>query len=211
MRTVQLKKRESFPFSILSRDSEDDQKDLNAQSDSASLSNCESSISRFWFNQPTILVRFPLNANSSSDSSGGSKRYDSDASTSSSIRESIRQKQKKTDEVFGFLEDEEDFTAAANIPIAEEIGPDLDAFVKELSVAPRSINSFSTPNDDMKLLNEQVRLYDRLLQSLSFLFQLEYFKQKAPMLDNFITSMLTSMPGALAEQDELKFYPHMGD
>ncbi|KAI6191181.1 Autophagy-related protein 13-like protein [Aphelenchoides bicaudatus] len=149
--SINLKKRESFPFSMLTRD-EDEQKN-EAQSDSTSLSN----------------FRFPMNANSSSDSSGASKRYDSDASTSSSIRETIRQKQRRTDEIFGFLEDDEDLANKttevrfeplassplhAFIPLTEEIGPDLDAFVKEFSMAPRNINSFG--NDDFKLLNEQI-------------------------------------------------------
>jgi len=176
--SISLKKRESFPFSMLSRDGEDEPKETNnAQSDSTSLSN----------------FRFPMNANSSSDSSGASKRYDSESSTSSSIRENVRLKQRKTDDVFGFLEDEEHAVnktieikdeLLASSPLQafihppEEIGPDLEDFVKEVSMAPRNISSFG--NDDMKMLNEQ----------------LEYFKQKAPTLDSFIESM----QGAL-EQD----------
>lgn len=150
---------------MLSRD-EDETKDGNAQSDSTSLSNCMFQ-NIVHYSKPPVLVRFPMNANSSSDSSA-SKRYDSDASTSSSIRETIRQKQRKTDEIFGFLEDDEELDKPieakfeplassplqAFIPMTEEIGPELDAFVKEMSMAPRTINSFV--NDDLKLLNEQV-------------------------------------------------------
>jgi hypothetical protein len=42
----------------------------------------------------------------------------------------------------------------AFMAVPEEIGPNLDEFVKEVSLAPQNINSFA--NDDMKHLNEQV-------------------------------------------------------
>lgn len=84
------------------------------------------------------------------------------------MRENVRQKHRKTDEIFGFLEDDEDLQKPSEqrneqiassplqafIPLPEEIGPNLDEFVKEVTIAPRTINSFS--NDDLKHLNEQV-------------------------------------------------------
>lgn len=45
----------------------------------------------------------------------------------------------------------------AFIPLSDEIGPNLDEFVKEVSMASRNISSFG--NDDMKHLNEQVSLH----------------------------------------------------
>ncbi|KAI6226846.1 Autophagy-related protein 13-like protein [Aphelenchoides besseyi] len=168
--SLSLKKRESFPFSILFKESDDEQKESQAQSDSASLSN---------FN-------FPATANSSSDSSG-SKRYDSDVSTTSSIRDMIRQKHLKSDELFGFLE-MDDITSSKPVdihvdqvatsplqaftPPSVEIGPDLDEFVREMSLAPRSISSLEV--DDGKFLNAQ----------------LEHFKRQAPALNEFISSII---------------------
>ncbi|KAI6174182.1 Autophagy-related protein 13-like protein [Aphelenchoides besseyi] len=132
------------------------------------------------------VFNFPATANSSSDSSG-SKRYDSDVSTTSSIRDMIRQKQLKSDELFGFLEMDDinsskpvdihiDQVATSPLqaftPPSVEIGPDLDEFVREMSLAPRSISSLEV--DDGKFLNAQ----------------LEHFKRQAPALNEFISSIV---------------------
>ncbi|KAI6243678.1 Autophagy-related protein 13-like protein [Aphelenchoides fujianensis] len=182
--SLPLKKRDSFPFSILFKEGDDEAEGVPkpvrfGQSlplfalPLASLTHCP------------LSVNFPANANSSSDSSG-SKRYDSDASTTSSIRELVRQKQRKTDELFGFLEPEErphskpieiktELLASSPLqaftPPSTEFGPDLEEFVRELSLAPRDMNSLES--EDGKHLSAQ----------------LKHFEKQAAALDSIVSSI----------------------
>lgn len=117
-------------------------------------------------------------------SSSGSKRYDTDGSSaSSSLRELARTRQRRQDDLFGFLEDEEQelstsapgaASPAVLLPFLagppRDFGSELDVFVREMSTPP-SIRSFDL--DDTKWLKEQ----------------LEHFKRKSADLDSFIHSM----------------------
>ncbi|CAD5228939.1 unnamed protein product [Bursaphelenchus okinawaensis] len=157
----QKSQKKEFPFSSLARstDSGDNTsvkaKDLNASNDLQSITS----------------------------SSSGSKQYDSGASSSasSSLRDMVRNKQRIQDELFGFIDEDEDYSIPSTSspstvlpPIATDVdgfGDDLNIFVKEMSSAPSSIKSFDM--EDMNLIDKQI----------------EHFKGKTSVLDNFVQSM----------------------
>lgn len=120
-------------------------------------------------------------------SSSGSKRYDSETTTttssaSSSLRELARAKHRRQNDLFGFLEDEEDLPSSQGavhptvLPAftdPEDMGKDINSFFNQLTLAPNTIKSFEA--DETKWLQDQ----------------LDHFKQKLPEFDNFVQSMKT--------------------
>ncbi|CAD5234828.1 unnamed protein product [Bursaphelenchus xylophilus] len=160
LESVNSQKKE-FPFSSLARsvNSEDNNgvkaKDLNVSNEIQSITS----------------------------SSSGSKRFDSETSSSasSSLRDMVRNKQRIQDELFGFIDEDEDYSIpsvsspSTILPAlsndVDDFGDDLNLFVKEMSSAPSSIKSFDL--DELKLLDQQI----------------EHFKGKTNGFDNFVKSM----------------------